>query len=206
MKCIYTVIFNGYDKVHIPRFIEKDTDYILLTDNPELKSDFWDVRVIEVGGRKQSRHPKILPHEYLPEYDVWVYIDGNVELRKTTDIEFESDWMLKPHPTRNNVYSEGEAVIKRGVEARSIVNKQLNRYRKEGFNKKVLFENNFFIRKNTDAVKEVCENWWKEIQRGSYRDQLSLPYVLNTDYDLFNRPHTYLMRYGHILSNPRKSR
>ena len=41
-----------------------------------------------------------------------------------------------------------------------------------------LFETGILMRRNCDSIKRLNELWWKELDTGSVRDQLSFPYVL----------------------------
>ena len=46
-KCIYTFIIGDYDNLKHPRIITPDWDYICVTDNPNLKSDVWQIKYIQ---------------------------------------------------------------------------------------------------------------------------------------------------------------
>ena len=67
---------------------------------------------------KQQRVVKICPHRYLKEYDISIWVDGNLEIvgdvRKLVD-EYDldkADLYVRIHPRRNCIYDEAEAVIK----------------------------------------------------------------------------------------------
>ena len=59
----------------------------------------------------------------------------------------------------------------------------MSRYRDEGFPRQFgLYETNVVLRKhNEPLVGKVDVDWWREIDSGSRRDQLSLTYVLWKD-------------------------
>ena len=66
---------------------------------------------------KQQRVVKICPHRYLKEYDISIWVDGNLEIvgdvRKLVD-EYDldkADLYVRVHPQRNCIYDEAEAVI-----------------------------------------------------------------------------------------------
>ena len=44
---VYTAITGSYDDIITPQVVENDFDYICFTDNPDLKSEFWDIRYME---------------------------------------------------------------------------------------------------------------------------------------------------------------
>ena len=80
---VYTCITGGYDSLKDPLVVNKDVDYICFTDNARLNSNVWKIRSIPeelkmLSNVKKQRIVKICPHRYLPEYDVSVWIDGNI--------------------------------------------------------------------------------------------------------------------------------
>jgi hypothetical protein len=80
---IYTAIFGNYDNLIEPKYIPKEADLICFTDS-DLKSDMWQIHKVEkteVDATRNARKYKILPHKFLPEYDVSIWIDGNVLVR-----------------------------------------------------------------------------------------------------------------------------
>ena len=88
-KVIYTSIFGSEYYLHDPEVKQKSNwNYICFTDNPNYKSDFWCVVLVPkmYDGARDSKKPKILPHRYLQDYDISVWIDGDV---KITGTQFE---------------------------------------------------------------------------------------------------------------------
>ena len=80
---VYTVIMGDYDYLKNPEYIMENCDYICFTNNPNLKSDIWQIRYdadTQLDNTKWQRRHKVMVHEYLPEYDWSVYIDGNVRI------------------------------------------------------------------------------------------------------------------------------
>ena len=67
---VYTVIMGDYDYLKEPEFVMDNCDYICFTDNPDLKSDIWQIRYdnnnLLDSTRWQRRH-KIMVHQYLSE-------------------------------------------------------------------------------------------------------------------------------------------
>jgi hypothetical protein len=58
-----------------------------------------------------------------------------------------------------------------------VVNAQMARYRAAGYlAHHGLYENGVLMRRNTPALKEFEELWWREYSNGSVRDQLSMMY------------------------------
>ena len=83
-KVIYTSIFGNYDKLHYQEYIPDGYDLIIFTDS-DIKSDQWEVRKessIYQDNVRNAKRFKILPHRFLKEYDISIYIDGNYIVKK----------------------------------------------------------------------------------------------------------------------------
>lgn len=205
-KVVYTVITGDYDKLKEVNK-EENFDYICFTNNDSLKSDTWDVRKLpddveksDLDNIKKQRKVKILANRYLSDYDLSVYIDGNVEIvGNLTDFisqncDSKKGYIFIPkHPLRDCIYEEAEACIKYKKGDPDMFKKQVEAYKKEGFPEHYgLAENNIIIRyhNNKDCAK-LMESWWKEIETRSHRDQLSLFYCVwklgNVKVTLFDR-------------------
>ena len=92
---VYTVIMGDYDYLKDPEYVMENCDYICFTNNPDLKSDIWEIRYdsnTELDNTRWQRRHKVLAHEYLPDTYEWcIYVDGNVritgDLRKYINLE-----------------------------------------------------------------------------------------------------------------------
>ena len=144
----------------------------------------WKVRQVKQqwNPRRTARHYKCLPHRYLPDADIWIWVDGNVRL--TTSPEdavrrwLHSDLATFNHPDRNCLYSEAAFCAKYHVDIPSVLKTQTDKYRAKGMPVRWgLAETRCVIRRNTPAMREFNEAWWAEIERGSLRDQISFPFV-----------------------------
>lgn len=145
----------------------------------------WQVRQVEMpySPRRTARHYKALPHYYLPDYDVWVWIDGNVRLlilpeQLVSKYLDGAELAIFKHPDRNCLYDEAEFCATRGKDRPKVLAKQTGRYQAEGMPKHWgLPETRCVIRRNTEQIVKLNEAWWREIERYSVRDQVSIPYV-----------------------------
>lgn len=145
-------------------------------DNP-----IKDGRLYLEGGNKcnsdrlNARMVKVLPHLFLPEHDYSIWVDANIELLVTPKelIELMEDYecMVFKHPERENINQEIKACGSRDTEKNKDYHKD-----KSG----LLAACGVVVRKNTETVNRLNEQWWAEICRGSLRDQLSFPYTLGT--------------------------
>lgn len=189
---VYTCITGGYDSVkNISTQNNTDIDFICFTDNPnnDFKPSNWTFRnipqdLIQLSKVKQQRLIKILPHKYLPEYDISLWIDGNIEIIgdvyefiKQYDLNKYSLFTRK-HPGRKCIYEEAKAVLNLKKDTKETVECQLCKYREQGFPPNFgLEETNVILRNHKDVnCKMLCNMWAKEIVSGSHRDQLSFDY------------------------------
>lgn len=198
---VYTAIFGGIDQLWsiCPTTRGKAT-YVcfsnvsrkemglwsgkrLSTKKPP-NSLMWKVRRVKQqwSPRRTARHYKCLPHRYLPDADVWIWVDCNVRLvlppEKAVGQWLHSDLATFKHPDRNCLYIEAAFCAKRKDDKPTVLKAQVERYRKAGMPTRWgLAETGLVIRRNTSAICELNEAWWSEIKRGSIRDQVSFPFI-----------------------------
>ena len=190
-KVVYTCITGDYDKLIEPKVYSNDFDYICFTDNPNLKSNTWLVKPLpeETEGLsqvKKQRYVKINAHKVLPEYDLSIWVDGNVlikgDLNEFIGLTLTDDTSVyvPQHPLRNCLYDEAKAVVSMKKDVREIVNPQMERYKADGFPKDYgLLQSNILLRiHNDDNCIRLMEAWFNELKDNSHRDQLSFNYVL----------------------------
>lgn len=176
MNAVYTCITNDYDNIRIPKVVTPDVDYILFTDNPKLTHTFWEVRYIKDANQREI---KILPHKFLPEYDATLWVDGNMFITSSVKDFFRSshDFITVRHDKRDNVYDEGEAIIRMNKARAKDVQKQLDFYRSKKFVLKQLYATGLMFRRNNQRVNTICDKWYQQVEQFTHRDQLALPYV-----------------------------
>ena len=88
--CVYTVLTEGFEDLLDQSVAEhSDVDFICFTDDPSIISNTWTIRPLELmftqDPARSSRVAKLCTHRVLPEYDVSLYIDNTVRLRKTPE-------------------------------------------------------------------------------------------------------------------------
>lgn len=195
-KVVYTVITGDYDSL---RKIKKEEgfDYICFTNNKRIKSDCWEIRELpediensDLSNVKKQRKLKILPHLYLKDYDLSVYIDGNIDIVGSVNDFIEKECQKEKgyifigrHPERDCVYDEAKEVIRIKKDNEDIVNPQVEGYKQQGFPEHFgLTQTCIVVRyHNNKSCIRLMNAWWAEIESKSHRDQLSLPYVLWKD-------------------------
>ena len=174
---VYTAISGKFDKL-IPPTKTKTANYVAFTDQ---KSEEW-VTKKPYGNfhdsRRNSRIQKIMPHLYLDtEYSI--YLDGNIELLVEPQVlidEFlkDKDVAAFKHPGWNDIYSEGEAIVRLGKDTKENIVEQIKEYSKQGVKQDGGHcECGVIIRRHTKEVAQMNEKWWAEYCRYGVRDQMS---------------------------------
>jgi len=79
----YTCITGNYDRLLDPLVVPSNIDFICFTDNWHQFSNVWQIRSVpkdlnELSNVKRQRIVKICPHRYLSEYDISIWVDGNI--------------------------------------------------------------------------------------------------------------------------------
>lgn len=201
---VYTCIIGKYDKVIEPVYVSDKCDYYIITDQDIDDNSIWkkiDINTIKIVGLKNNelnRYVKLHPHIFFENYNYSIYLDGNVRIISDLIPMVESLGNkiigLHIHSFRNCAYQEGKS-FKFNKRLKSFypdVTRQLNVYYKEGFPHSFgLFENTIIVRKHMDKkCIELMNEWWKQLNEFSFRDQISLPYTI-WKMDMKQSIHTY---------------
>jgi len=162
-------------------------DFIMFTDNSELKSDTWHIEVLKpdllIDPRRQSRMVKWLIHKYLYEYEYTLWLDGNVRLltpvRKLINMFLrKQDITVFWHKDRNCVYSEADDCISKQLDDPELISRQMARYRALGYPPgNGLSELPAILRKHTKKIATFNEAIWAEYCTQTRRDQLCFDFV-----------------------------
>lgn len=185
---VYTALFGDYDEFIEPPSGIRDCDFVMYTDNFNIKSHVYKIIYTKSQFSDTNRSAKIykiLPHRYFPEYEYSLWIDANV-LLKTKNIKQLFDHYLSnndiafvKHPERDCIYDELQACLEQNRDDPNVMKKQIERYRKDGYPKHYgLISGTVILRRhNKPEIIKVDEEWWSEIQQFSKRDQLSFNYI-----------------------------
>jgi hypothetical protein len=158
---------------------------VCFTDR-KLESPVWDVVVRPEKGDpvRIAKQYKILTHRFFPRAQYFVWNDGSQQLleRITPDLVEQlldgNQIVVHPHPHRKCIYREARYCLYRKKDRPRLIQRQMDRYRKEGMPKNYgLIRGGFFIRRNNPETNHFFEKWWEEISTGSRRDQLSFDYL-----------------------------
>jgi hypothetical protein len=195
--CLYTCIFGDYENLN--NHIKFDNlDYILFTDNKELKSDLWKIIYIENTEKVPPaifyKKIKSFPNIYLSEYDLTIWLDANFIIKNDIFLDYildnfkDNKILLYKHYCmagfhRDCAYTEGEYSKTIPKYKNEKIDEQLNNYKNDVFPEHFgLFQSGFLLRNNRDEeVINFNTLWYDEIIKYSVKTpqcQISLPYVL----------------------------
>lgn len=195
---VYTALFADPDLPleEVGRFFpfkhdKGDVKYVAFTNRKDLKSDFWQVIVMDkpdaMSWRMMSRYLKWNPSKIkLPKHTHSLWMDSQCYFKyepKAIIDHYLKDGMhtaIHHHTDLRSVYVEGMVTSYAYMNDKpSIVNKQLERYHEEGMPYQYdHFETGILIRKNCKESIEFSEQVYKELETDSIRDQISTPYVV----------------------------
>jgi hypothetical protein len=189
--CVYTALFGRYDGLlEQPTSTRSSADFICFTDDPALRSDTWDVRLVApafaADSVRSARLHKILGHESLRSYDTTLYIDASVVIRRTPEEILESwlpagvDIALSTHSYREQLVDEFDEIIALNYDDRARVYEQLTDYalvHPAALSARP-FWTGMVARRWTPDVRRAMRTWADHVLRYSRRDQLSVVVAL----------------------------
>lgn len=160
----------------------EEVEYFLFTNNDNIENSSWNVtRIYPTDNlRLAARNIKINIHKYV-DADYWLWIDNNCLIKedpkKLIKYISDTDIAVMPHPERNNIIEEANAIAKWIPEQTSGLEDQINTYYLDGYVPTDLYETKVLLRKNTSKVVNFNRIWWEQIKKFSIRDQISFPYT-----------------------------
>lgn len=186
--CIYTCITGDYDNLKEYKYRDDNYDYVCFTNNKSIKSNFWNMVYLddELDNLTLARKIKILGHEELKKYDLTIWLDGAMQLRKPLSTFISECCDLKKydmigfnHRERDCIYDEIDACVYLYKETIENAKKIETFLRKEKYPQhNGLIESTVLVRKNNDEVKKLMSSWYDILFKYSRRDQLSFNYCL----------------------------
>lgn len=186
----YTCITGGYDNLIQPQIYSPNIDFICFTDNMHIQSGIWQLKQIPddlkyLSNVKKQRIIKICAHRYLKEYDISIWVDGNIKIKDDLNkfiVQYDLDKnqiYTRIHPCRNCIYDEAEACINMSKDTSNAIKTQIEKYKQENYPKHIgMVETGILLRKhNAIECQLLCNAWATELLKYSHRDQLSFNYV-----------------------------
>tara|TARA_B100000787_G_scaffold169504_2_gene160884 strand:- start:3856 stop:4476 length:621 start_codon:yes stop_codon:yes gene_type:complete len=173
--------------------------YSAITDN--FDSEISDDRIIFKdyskfkNPRLNAKIYKALPHLFLSsESSLW--IDGNVQLNCDPEELFEimgdKEILVFKNPNGDCLYEEADRCLESSLDDPSLIKSQVSRYKDSNYQPNSgLGACRLILRKHTSTINNLNSKWWSEICTGSYRDEISFPYVYGDNVQYIDHPKSY---------------
>lgn len=192
-KCIYTFIIGGYDNLKEPRIYTPGWDYICVTDNPNLKSETWDIIQIDEETKKIEPSKKramslmIGYRKWLPKhYDIVVTIGGQCVINIDLDellvkygYDDSYDACLIDHPDRNCAYEEANTIVQVQRDTPERISNHVQMLINEGYprNNGLYASGIMIINNNSNNIHKYYDQWLSDyLTYPSVRDQMTMNY------------------------------
>lgn len=190
---IYTCIIGAYDKLQQPAVVAPDVDFICFVGKGEKHCEqdgAWQIKELDVDiadPQLLSRYPKTHPHVLLSQYEVSLWIDGNIAI---TDAGIYKALHTKQcagvgysgvaHPTRDCVYAEARKCRDmKYISDFALLKVWIWLFLHGERQHKGLMENNIIFRRhNRPEIIALDELWWERINNFCRRDQISFMWCL----------------------------
>lgn len=184
---LYTAIFGKMGRgIHTPEISIPDVDRFCFTDL-NIENAFYQIRKKNIDSLAMVRRQRwikiCIPDEIFDNYEYSVYVD--CKRKSMIDFEWllnfmepESDFVTRQHKTRDCVYDEGRVCIEKKKDDKETILYQLAFYHDENYPAhNGLHYSYILLRRHTERMKEFSRLWWRQLEKYSFRDQISLPYV-----------------------------
>ena len=186
---VYSVLTGSYEKLNdqLPKKFP-NTRFICFTDNKELRSENWFIKVIEskenLSPHRLSRRLKMQPWRYISDIDELLYIDNTVTLTKEPLLFYDelikdTDMGFISHSFHMTMYEEMYSIIDNNL----VNHNEIIHWASLA----PTFESNYFdmkpiwggiiARRKSNLSLEFGKEWWFEYLRSPARDQLTLAVV-----------------------------
>ncbi len=183
---VYTCILGDYDAISFPNYLDSNCDYYLITDNDNLKSDFYKVisvdKIVPVNVtslRDKNRYCKMHGAHIFKDYDYSIYIDGNVQIISSVNqlIEKINEYGIgfHVHPHSKDPYMEALRCIVYKKEEREKIYSTIKWLASIGVERHCgAVECGVIVCENANEVaKDFLHNWYEYYMNGeAKRDQL----------------------------------
>lgn len=190
---VLTYIFNGYERVHEIQQKDPDAEYILVTDDPKLKSKTWKV-VFDDSLKKLSAFDKCYHVRFHPflyaKTDIVVRIDGSIQVNKSLEKivnDFDGyDRCLMIHPRRNTMKEEYDVWVNTRGYPKEQADKCLGFMKRMGYDMKLqgLYQGCFEILRKNEVnrnINDIVYDFLRYLGDGKIErlDQTITSFVIN---------------------------
>ena len=184
---VYTAFTGNYDSLKEPEFIDDNTKYVCFTQNPDLKSDTWEIIQMEdsiLDDNRTAKQYRLFPHVYFPDFKYSFWLDGTFKIKGSIREYIykyaNSPMLVVVHPERDCIYDEAKESIPFARYSNYSLPNQVEQYKAEGMPEHygLLASGALFRQHNNPKIISLMEQWWEEIINHTNQDQLSFPYVM----------------------------
>lgn len=194
---VVTAIFGGIDTFkEVPNQTLKDVDFFYFDEqNNTLGLQSGSDRLL-------AKYYKVCAHKIMPEYDIFIWIDGNMEVTSDKTIQYlidelsDNDLLIQKHWI-DCIYDDASDMLSSMKDSKSATNEYLTkRFTVEEIEKQIdaygskikphdgYWLGGLFARRNNKCANDFFDQWWKEIQSYGLRDQFSFAYLMHTTKNL----------------------
>ena len=171
--------------------------------------------------RLQMGAVKRFAWEWVPNCDVYVWVDSSVTLFRPDSVQWfvdtlgAADLALLPHPDRHNIREEAEFLRGKLAAGNSYLtgryeherlDEQLAAIKVPGFHDEHLYASTAFAFANRRDVRGMCKEWWYHVTKYHALDQLSLPFVVWQFGLDVNRLSGHLYHHEHLTYTRKRGR
>jgi hypothetical protein len=203
---IVTANIGNYDVKYIDISNIKNKkyfDWYYFTDNNSIKSKDWSIMNDNVINKNIenyfnnknmmiAKYYKVQPFhiEVLKKYKYIIWIDSSIQIinvnfvndiiQKITSNQLDTEIFLFEHANRTNIMDEYilSSTLSKYKDCNML--NQITDYIDKDVNSNYkLYECGIIIYKSVSSIYSLCDDWWSEINKYGFQDQLSMPYVLN---------------------------
>jgi hypothetical protein len=187
--CLYTALFGDRDATVDERWGQFGIPVVCFTDRPEIHVpgvEFVRVPRQYSDPTRCARYYKICAHHVLPQFEVSMWFDADMVPGGESPVEAVHRYLAKDdvaifqHPERSCLYEEARVCVELERDDPGVIAAQIVRYRREGIPvNQGLYASGVLLRRHgARRVRAFSKLWWKEVSKGSRRDQISLPAVI----------------------------
>lgn len=187
---VLSTSLGGFDNVaqSVPQSIEHDS-HVFTDEN-------FPPRLASLHPRMQAKLPKMFGWQLKPDYEAYLWLDGNLSLASPDSLRYFStaleghDVVVLQHPRRNTIWWEYRYNW-RGLHNNAPSNYLTKRYTNELLDEQMavikedkdyvddlLVNGGVFMYRNTPGVQAMLKEWFYHVSRYLIMDQLSWVYVL----------------------------
>ena len=185
-RAVYTALIGRYESlIEQPAARESGIPLVCFTDDPELQSETWDVRLVEpafsLDPVRSARQLKLIGHADLAEFEETLWVDNSVLLVGDPHAILdewlaEADIAMPLHSYRRSVLAEFQEIMLTGMDDPTRLYEQLTHYTigHPDVLESVPYWTALIARRHTEPVERFGRVWRDHVFRYSRRDQLSV--------------------------------